>query len=41
MIEEDDDPESDTDADSRIGRQKGLYEELERDRVRLQRAKVE
>lgn len=38
MIEEED---SDDDYDTRIGRMNGLYRELERDRVRLQRAKVD
>jgi len=36
-----DNEDSDTENDIRIGRMRGLYSELERDKVRLQRAKVE
>jgi hypothetical protein len=36
-----DNEDSDGDGDIRIGRMRGLYSELERDKVRLQRAKVD
>lgn len=41
IIREEVDDDSDDSYDTRIGRMNGLYRELERDRVRLQRAKVD